>query len=474
MSKLGRVLIVDDEEEICEALAGLVRGEGLVPVLAHDGVTALACVRAEAPDVVLVELRMAGMDGMEVMRRAKSLDEDLPVILITACAEVRGAVEAMRAGAHDYLSKPFDQADVIRVVLRALGERELKRRVKNLSSQIRGQETVREVLGPSDAVSHLIADVNRVARSNFSVVILGETGSGKEVVARAIHEQSPRSAGPFIPVDCGAIPETLLEGELFGHEKGAFTSAVARQQGKLEAARGGTLFLDEIANLPLGSQAKLLRTLQEKTFYRIGSSRPISVDVRVLAACNQDLLALTESDAFRRDLYFRLSEFVVRVPPLRDRREDILYLAKRFLDITNAELQKTVQGFSESAVEALLAYHWPGNARELRSCIRRAVLLAEEAITEKLLDITRHPRSPAGATPARRAGDPVEDAPLKEIVRRNTVRVERELILQALRDSRWNKAKAARMLRIDYKTMHSKFKEYGLAAVEEEAYGQAG
>ncbi len=322
-----------------------------------------------------------------------------------------------------------------------------------------GPTRLREMLGPSDLVGRLISEINRVARSNFNVVILGETGAGKEVVARAIHEASSFSRGPFVPVDCGAIPDTLLESELFGHEKGAFTSANSRQIGKIEAAAGGTLFLDEISNLPLNSQAKLLRALQEKTFFRIGSSKPLSVETRVLVATNQDLLHLTKARAFRSDLYFRLNEFTVEIPPLRERRQDTLYLAKRFAEVANRELQKNVTGFSQAAVEALLHYCWPGNVRELRSCIRRAVLLADTLITEKQLHLAPPVRLAAGAASGESPGTLL---PLKEIVRRNTVTVERETILRVLSRTGGNKAEAARLLQIDYKTIHFKVRQYGI------------
>jgi two-component system nitrogen regulation response regulator GlnG len=317
------------------------------------------------------------------------------------------------------------------------------------------------MLGPSDFVGRLVSEINRVAKSNFNVVILGETGAGKEVVARAIHEASSFGRGPFVPVDCGAIPETLLEAELFGHERGAFTSANSRQIGKIEAAAGGTLFLDEISNLPLNSQAKLLRALQEKSFFRIGSNKPLSVETRVLVATNQDLLQLTQSGDFRADLYFRLSEFTIEIPPLRERRQDVLYLAKRFAELANRELQKNVAGLSHAAVEALLNYAWPGNVRELRSCIRRAVLLADSLITEEQLQMA--PPAP-GRVQDGPAGEENSGGvlPLREIVRRNTVTVERETILRVLRRTGGNKAAAARLLKIDYKTIHFKVRQYGI------------
>ena len=294
----GRILIADDDLR-WPSLGHLMHREGLTPLLAKDGTEALQLVRAGDPDVLLADLRMPGMDGMALMRKARDLDPELPVILITGFAEVRGAVEAIRAGAHDYLAKPFEHQQVIRVVLRALNERRLRLEVKRLADHVHHVLSPRETFGPSEAAGTLIAAIERVAGSNFSVVIVGETGSGKEVVARAIHQTSPRSKGPFIPVDCGAVPEALFEGELFGHEQGAYSGADRQTIGKIEAAQGGTLFLDEIANMPLASQAKLLRVLQEKTLYRLGGTKPIQVDVRMLTASGCALEGLCENGSFR-------------------------------------------------------------------------------------------------------------------------------------------------------------------------------
>jgi len=462
MTESGKhVLIVDDDKEISVMLSHLLKSDGLQPLVAHNGRAAREMVRSNGPDVLLVDIKMPGVDGLEVMRQVKLLDEDLPVILITAYAEIHGAVEAIKAGAHDYLAKPFEHHEVIRVVRRALAEGGLKRKLRNLSSQVQAMNTLKEMMGPSDAIGQLISDVNRVAKSNFSVIILGETGSGKELVAKAIRQASPRSEGPYIPVDCGAIPETLLESELFGHEKGAFTGADHKKPGKIEMAQGGTLFLDEIANLPLGSQAKLLRVLQEKKVYHLGNTKPVNVDVRFLVASNQDLQALTTTGLFRLDLFYRLNEFTIMIPPLRERKEDIIYLAKRFLDATNMELNKTVKEFSESALEVLLTYNWPGNVRQLQSIIRRAVLLAEEMITEKHLDIKRVPVPGLAFTP-KVQGLPWKELSLKEIVCRSTGAVEREVLAQVLKYTGGNKAKAARILQIDYKTIHSKVKKFGI------------
>ena len=460
----SKVLIVDGNEQIA-LLSTFLKQEVITPVVAHSGQAALEKISSEHPDALVVDMKLPDMDGMQIMKGAKALDEDLPVILITGYPEIRGAVAAMRAGAHDYLAKPLKHHEVLRVVFRALNERALKRKLRRLSCQIEDENSLRESMGPSNLVRRLIADVSRVAGTNFSVLMLGETGSGKELVARAIHQSSPRCGASFMAVDCGAIPETLLESELFGHEKGAYTGADKQKNGKIEMAHGGTLFLDEISNMPLGSQAKLLRVLQDKTICRIGGTQAINADVRVLAASNRDLQRLGESGAFRPDVYFRLNEFTIWVPPLRERQEDILYLAKRFVDLTNLELQKNVKGLTQSAVDALLACDWPGNVRQLRSVIRRAVLLADDMITEQHMRIDCV--SPKLTLPDPGGNQEIQDTPgeglpLKEIMQHRIVAIEREILVYVLRETGGNKAKAARLLHIDYKTIHSKVRQYGI------------
>jgi len=455
------VLIVDDDKNICAILAALMKKEGLEAMVAYDGEKALKTVQANSPDLLLVDMMLPGMDGMEVLRKTRELDPDLPVVFITAHADSRGAVKAIKEGAHDYLSKPFDNYEVTRVAHRALAERGLKLKVRALSNQLKGSSPLQEKMGPSDVVARLVSELNRVAESDFTVIIIGETGSGKEVVARAIHETSSRSKGPFIPVDCGAIPETLLESELFGHERGAFTGAEVQKPGKFEVAHGGTLFLDEISNMPLGSQAKLLRVLQEKKVYRVGGTKPIQVDVRLLVASNQDLHELALSGSFRRDLFYRLNEFTISIPPLRERKEDIPYLAKRFLDNANNELSKQVKGFSETALNTLFAYNWPGNVRQLRSIIRRAALLADDLITEKHLELKRVDVPGMAFTP-KVQGAPWKNLSLKEILQQSIMAVERDVFTQVLKQTGGNKAKAARLLQVDYKTIHEKVKKLGI------------
>ena len=459
----GRILIVDDEEEIRRLLSRLVVQEGFEALTVPDGETALDLIRRESPDVLLLDIRMPGLDGMEVLRRARELDQDLPVIMITAHGIVKGAVEALRAGAHDYLVKPFEHADVIRSVHRAMNDRRLRRTVRVLSERVREAAALQDLMGPSDQIARISADVASVASSNFAVLIKGETGTGKELVARAIHQASPRASAPFVAVDCGAIPETLFESELFGHERGAFTGAERQKAGKFEIASGGTLFLDEISNLPPGCQAKLLRALQDKSVTRVGGTKPVSVNIRLLVATNGDL-ETADPAAFRRDLFFRLNEFTIAIPPLRERRQDIIFLAKRFLDLTNHELQKGVRGFSAPAVERLLTHEWPGNVRELRSAIRRAVLLADQVIDEDHLGLQKARQPPV--RPSGISAGPSDGLPLKELVRRTVVAVERATLIQVLKQTGGNKAKAARLLQIDYKTIHVKVKEYGITTQE--------
>ncbi len=471
-SAKSRVLIVDDEAAICKLLAHLFDQEGFQPIVAHDGKTALQQLRSAPPDTMILDLKLPDFDGMEILRQAKALCEDLPVVILTANAKIQGAVEAMRAAAFDYLPKPYDHQELVQVVRRAVAQRQPGLNIKQPASQPGASHELAQIMGPSEAIGRLIADVTLVAKSNFSVVIIGETGSGKEIIAQAIHARGPRAKGPFVPVDAGAIPETLFESELFGHEKGAFTGAAGRRAGRFEQATGGTLFLDEILNMPLVAQAKVLRALQEKSFCRVGGTEAIQTDVRVLAAGNQDLQAEVTAGRLRADLFYRLNEFTLRVPPLRERKEDLIFLAKRFLDSTNQELQKTVAGFSERAIQALLSHPWPGNVRQLRSTIRRAVLLAGEMVTEDHLDIFQDHsdilrRIPLPARLPMESGRSLGGLSLREIVTQSKSAVEREVLSRTLRQTGGNKAKAARLLQVDYKTVQTKIKQYGIGSKQE-------
>jgi two-component system nitrogen regulation response regulator GlnG len=320
---------------------------------------------------------------------------------------------------------------------------------------------LRDMMGPSEAVRRISSDVALVARSNFSVVIYGETGTGKELVAGAIHKASLRSEAPMIPVDCGAIPETLFESELFGYEKGAFTGAGSGSPGKFELADKGTLFLDEIGNMPLSSQIKLLRAIQERSFFRVGGRKPVTVDLRLVVATNQDLHLAVASGSFSRDLFYRLSEFTLEIPPIRDRKEDIVHLANRFLKATNVELAKNVRTISQPAIDVLLSYYWPGNVRQIMTVVRRAVLQAEDVITPEHLVLGEAPVTPVDIEQEAKEFE-WDGLPLKEAVRRSISEVESACLVEALKKTGGNKAKAARLLQIDRKTLHTKMQQYGI------------
>ena len=458
------VLVVDDEEEIRKILTRLLEKEGLRVVTAPDGLQAMRQICVEAPDLVLLDVRMPGLSGIEVLKKIKAIDDDLPVVLITAYTDIRQAVEVMKGGAYDYMAKPFDNNEVVWLVRRALAEGQLKKKLKNMTDQYHGNFGLVENMGPSEEIARLAGDVHRVAKSDLSVVISGETGSGKELVARAIHGDSPRAAAPFMAVDCGAIPENLLESELFGHEKGSFTGADRQKIGKFELAHGGTLFMDEIGNMSAGSQAKFLRVLQDRKLSRVGGTKLVDVDIRLIVATNEDLLQMSENGTFRKDFFYRLSEFAIQVPPLRSRKEDIPYLAKRFLDLANIELKKMITAFTVEALELLVSYDWPGNVRQLRSVIRRAALVAGDTITAD--DLSIKPSTVTGmAFSPKVEGTPWKNATLSEIVSQSVQLVEKEVLTAVLKFTGGNKARAARLLQVDYKTMHTKAKKFGIQQI---------
>ena len=453
------VLVVDDDAELRAVIAQLLKQEGFDPLQAADGAAALEMIRARQPPVVLLDMRMPGMDGLDVLREARKIDSSIAVIVVTGFGSIPSAVEMVGNGALHYMTKPFENIEMLRIVRKALQSRGLSR-----EGGLRGEEgnSLREEVGASDEIGRVVAEVELVAPTGFSVIILGETGVGKELVARHIHRLSPRRAGPFVTVDCGCIPPTLVESELFGHEKGSFTGAHQTHPGKFEVASGGTLFLDEIQNLPLDVQAKLLRALQHKQVWRVGGTRAIDVDIRVVAATNAGLAGMLCAGRLRADLYYRLNEYVIRVPPLRHRRRDIICLAGRFLAEAAKELEKTMHGFSEEAQQWLLTYAWPGNVRELRNVVRRAALVAGTQITPEDMGIDEKSGREQKEADGCAEGD--EDVlPLKEVVRRRTMQVERAALLRALTRTGWNKAAAARSLRVDYKTMLTKMKKYNIS-----------
>jgi DNA-binding NtrC family response regulator len=455
-----KILVVDDEAEIRSLLAAVLQSKGYEVATAEDGAAALQAVPRERPAVILMDLSMPRMNGMDALPEIKRLDPELPVIICTAHADLATAVRAMKLGAYDYLTKPFDVELLILTLERAVERHRLHSRIEELKREGQGS-SLAERMGGSPAIAQVIQQVAQVAESNFTVLVQGETGTGKELVARAIHQQSPRRQAPFVAVDCGAIPETLVESELFGHERGAFTGAQARREGHFQLAKGGTLFLDEIGNVPLATQAKLLRALEQREVHPLGGARAVTVDARIIAATNAELEESVKAGRFRADLYYRLGEFTIVLPPLRSRREDILHLSQRFLDEVSMELRRPVRRISDEAMQMLLHHDWPGNVRELRNVVRKAALVATDVVTPEHIPAL----SASVPVPARAGAEPVgEDLSLREVAELAAVQAEREVIRHALESTKGNKSQAARLLRTDYTTLHAKMKRYGISA----------
>src|SRR5216110_342857 len=458
-----RVLVVDDDPLTRSLLSLALQAHAFEVIPAGDAGTALEQVRSEAPEIVILDLRLPGLDGMEALRRFKEIAPELPVVILTGYGDVPSAVEAMRLGAYDFLTKPVEPAKILVVVRRALKHQALGTELKELR-RLGQRDALRWLMGRGQEIQQVIQQIKQVADSNFTILIQGETGTGKELVARSIHQLSARRDKPFVPLDCGAILETLIESELFGYEKGAFTGADRRKEGHFQLAEGGTLFLDEIVNLPFPTQAKLLRTLEERRVQVLGAKSALPVDVRIIAAANVPLDREIRAGRFRQDLYYRLNEFLIFVPPLRERVEDIIYLAERFLAEASMELQRPVRGISDEAVQVLLGYHWPGNVRELRNVIRRAVLLSSDLVEPAhLLPL---PANSAEARPVEVSAFLPPGLPLREMARMAAAEAERRAIRQALRTARGNKSEAARILSTDFKTLHLKMRRYGIRPVE--------
>jgi two-component system, NtrC family, response regulator HydG len=414
---------------------------------------ALRLLGSEHPDLLLTDLRMPEMDGMEILRRAREIDPRMPVVMLTAHATVESAVAAVKAGAFDYLAKPFSIDQLKLAVERALTRRRLELENSHLREQLRGTYGFENIIGRSGALQQVLELVRKAARSDANMLVLGESGTGKELVARAIHANSPRAAEPFVPVDCASLPENLLESELFGHEKGAFTGATVAKRGLIETAHGGTLFLDEIGELPLALQVKLLRALQERQIRRVGGTRQIDVDIRVVCASNRDLQALVTEGGFREDLYYRINVIEIALPPLRERQGDIELLAMSFLAKFARPGEAAPKGFEPEAMLALATYPWPGNVRELQNVIERACALAEGE-TIALADLPAHLRSvrpPAGHPPP---AEVTSRLTLKEARERWVGELEAAYVAEVLRREGGNVSQAARKAGVDRKTLH--------------------
>jgi DNA-binding NtrC family response regulator len=448
------VLVVDDDPGVRESFR-LILEDHYDVVDVPDGPGALDVVRASTVDLVLLDIRLPGMDGIEVLERIKALDEGIEVILVTAVKTVRTAVAAMKLGAFDYLTKPFEEDELLSLSRRALERRALEREVAFLRSELERAHDLDEIVGRHPAIERLHGLIAQVARTSTTVLITGESGTGKELVARAIHHQGPRRDGPFVAVNPAAIVETLIESELFGHEKGAFTGAHQRKLGKFELAQGGTLFLDEIGTLRSELQVKLLRVLQEREVERVGGTRPVKIDVRFIAATNTNLKDAVGRGAFREDLYYRLNVVPVVVPPLRERIQDVPLLVDHFIRRDNRRFHKRIDGPSPEVLAALQAYRWPGNVRELENVVERCVVLADGPVIQ-LNDLPLDVALPQQATKVRGA----EALPLNEA----TDQFERQIVLRVLERVGWNLTEAGRILEVHRNSLRVKLARWGVRA----------
>ena len=466
---MAHVLIVDDELNIRRVLAAMLRRDGYEVTTAADGEQALAVLQKTPVHVVVTDLVMPGVGGMELLRRVSAEYPDVPVILITAHGSVDSAVAALKAGAFDYVTKPFEQEELRKVIAKAARAHDLER--QNVHEGV-GEAERPPLVGESPAMRTIYDMVARVADSPSTVLITGESGTGKELIAKALHRGSARRDKPLIKVNCAAIPKDLVESELFGYEKGAFTGAVGSKPGRFELADGGTLFLDEIGEIPVEIQVKLLRALQESEFERVGGIKTLKVDVRLIAATNRDLKALIAEGRFREDLYYRLAVVPIALPPLRDRREDVPLLVHHFIEKYNRRLGKKVSGIEDEALQLLLGYAWPGNIRELENLMERSVLFADGArIEASALPNALREKGPAAPTPIAAVGPlgaiaAPSGASMKEIVRLAQAELEKELIGRALEETGGNVTRAAKRLQISRKSLQVKMKELGLRDAE--------
>ncbi|HZF50021.1 MAG TPA: sigma-54 dependent transcriptional regulator [Polyangiaceae bacterium] len=446
-----RVLVVDDEASARSGLEKLLRQEGYEVESASDGENALSLVSDRPPDVVVTDLKMPRMDGMQLLAKLREQNAEIPVIVVTAFGDVASAVGAMRAGAADYLTKPVDFDALLVSIERVLERRDLRVEADTLRRQLREREGdgLEGLIGASAAMQKVYRVARQVAGARATVLITGESGTGKGELARAVHVKSPRAKGPFVALHCASLAESLLESELFGHERGAFTGAEKRRIGRFEQANGGTLFLDEVGEIPAATQVKLLRVLQERTFERVGGNETVAVDVRLIAATNRDLAAAVHEGRFREDLYYRLNVVHIDMPPLRVRDTDVLLLANHFLRRFAADNKRSITGFSDQARAKIVAHRWPGNVRELENAIERAVVLCEGPLIEE-------EHLPIDVAPVAKGAVRIPGATMAEI--------ERYAILSTLEATNGSTTRAAEMLDISVRTIQYRLHEYGLAA----------
>ena len=446
------ILIVDDEEVLQDILTSLIKEEGHHPISCRTGREALDALEREEVDLILLDLMLPDMHGQEVLRQIRDRDPDQVVVVITAYSSIEGAIEAMREGAFHYLPKPFKNEEVRLTLRKGLERRRLTTENRRLRQQLENRYGFDSIIGKSKPIHEVFELIRLAAPSKSNILVLGESGTGKELVAKSVHNNSKRKDGPFVTVNSGSMPPDLLESNLFGHVKGAFTGAISSKKGLFEVANGGSIFFDEIGNIPLDTQTKLLRVIQEKEFMRLGGIETLKADVRLIAATNADLQELIERGDFREDLYYRLNVITINLPPLRKRTEDIPLISQHFVAKYAAENEKTIEGTSAQAMERLIDYHWPGNVRELENVIERAVVLSTENVldVELLSPAVRQKRLSVGF------GEPLppEGLPLKDAV----ANYERKLIVRALQASDGVQKTAAELLNVKPTTLHEMMK----------------
>ncbi|MCR4316237.1 MAG: sigma-54 dependent transcriptional regulator [Planctomycetes bacterium] len=459
------VLLVDDEAAARRGMLRTLDGESYVLKEASSGEEALSIIENENIDVALLDVNMPGMSGIELLGRLTKLDRAPLVVMVTAYGSESVAVQAWKSGAYDYITKPYDPEELRLTVRRALEKRKLETRVEQLEQVVSEKEGHGMLIGESQSMRKLYSLIERIAPTDVTVLIRGESGTGKELVSRAIHNLSQRQAKPFVSMNCAALLETLVEAELFGHEKGSFTGALSRRDGKFKQADGGTIFLDEIGDMSAQSQAKLLRVLEERSFVRVGGNEDIHVDVRVVSATNQDLQRHIADGTFREDLYFRLKVVELNLPPLRDRLGDIPLLVSHFLKRYNTLHRREIGGVGEKAMDALLAHYWPGNVRELRNVIESAVVLSDgPTIDLEHLppEFRPEPVSISGSAPSREIPSMDDDRPFQEVKKEFVEAFERDFLTKKLEENDWNVSRTAELLGMHRQSLQQKLKELGI------------
>lgn len=449
------IIIIDDDPDMCLALSELLKEDGYNVLTACNGGDGIKFIEEKRPDLVLLDYRLPDIDGMKVLEEIKKIDKKIPVIMLTAYGEIKSAVQAMKSGVFDYITKPFENEEISLVIKKAVQVQKLGREVEILRQRLDEKKEFPALIGKSPVMEEVYEQIKRVAPTDLTVFLCGESGTGKEQVARTIHCGSSRRGKPFITVDCGSLPDTLIESELFGYEKGAFTGADRAKLGQFELAEDGTIFLDEITNLTTATQTKLLRVIQEKEIQHLGGKKKIMTNARIIAASNLPLEKAVDEGRLREDLYHRLNEFTIQLPPLRERGKDIVLLVNHFLKECNEELHKNIKEISSKTLVFLEKYSWPGNVRELKNTIRRAVLLADDFILPQHLQVSLRTTTSLEKLEKKSAS-------LKKLKNKTVESAEKKAIQETLLKTGYHRGKTAKMLGIGYRTLYNKLKKYGL------------